>query len=485
MRAHFYAVTVLGLALSGCVAGPPPEIATAAPVLPQSYFYAPTGAEAAAMASLLPTGDPAFSALLQQAQLSNPTVLEQAARLDRAQAQLRGADARRLPQLDADASIRGARTNPAQFGGDLPGPISFDTEQIAYGANLSARWDPDLFGRLGAAQRAAAALVVAADADVAAIRLSLTAEIAGAVIDWRTLMARQDALREDVVASETLISLADIRERAGIAPGFDRVRAETAAEASRSRLAALQSDEPRIIGRLITLTALPAATIREALDAPSGVGSQPAPPPAQALAMPPALPSQLLSNRPDILAASARLSAADASLAATAARRFPQLTLSAAIGLLAFDLGGLFDGDAVVGSIGGSLLAPLLDFGRIEAEIDGAAADKRIAFQSYRGRVFAALGEAESAYGLVDAADRELAVTQRERSSANRAAQLAEVRFRAGLANFLTVLDARRVADASGERAAAAQGRAERARVLLWQALGGDTADTAQAAPES
>ena len=119
-------------------------------------------------------------------------------------------------------------------------------------------------------------------------------------------------------------------------------------------------------------------------------------------------------------------------------------------------------------------LKGLVDFGRIEAQIDGAAADKRIAFQSYRGRVFTALGEAEAAYGLVAAADRELSATQRERASANRATELADVRFRAGLANFLTVLDARRAADASGERVAAASGRAARARVLLWQALGGN-----------
>jgi multidrug efflux system outer membrane protein len=74
----------------------------------------------------------------------------------------------------------------------------------------------------------------------------------------------------------------------------------------------------------------------------------------------------------------------------------------------------------------------------------------------------------------VAASDRELTASQREQASANRATELADVRFRAGLANFLTVLDARRAADASGERVAAAAGRAARARVLLWQSLGGN-----------
>lgn len=467
----------LGLSLGACVAGPPPEIATAPVELPRAFFYTPDATAAAALDDLLPRRDPAFARLSREALANAPGVLEAAARLERAQADLAGAGARRLPQVSATGSVIGTRTNPDQFGANLPPTVSIETERVSYGANLAATWDPDLFGKLRAQQRAAGSLVRAADADAAAVRLSLTAEIAGAVIDWRTLQARQAALREDLVAAESLVTLADIRERAGLAPGFDRVRAETAAESSRSRLAALANDEPRIIGRLVTLTSQPASAVRAALDTGNGV-----PPLLAAPADPPAaLPSQLLSNRPDVLAASERLAASDAALAATAANRFPQFTLSAALGLLAFDLGGLFDGDAVVGSAAGSLLAPIFDFGRVEAQIDAAAADKRIAFQAYRGRVFAALGEAEAAYGLVAAADREVDANQREQASAARAAELAEVRFRAGLANFLTVLDARRVADASGERTAAAQGRAARARVLLWQTLGGNAGQAANA----
>ena len=127
----------------------------------------------------------------------------------------------------------------------------------------------------------------------------------------------------------------------------------------------------------------------------------------------------------------------------------------------------------MIGSLAASVAAPLLDFGRIEAEIDTAAAAKRAAFEAYRGAVFTALGDAEAAYGLVEAADAEAAASIAERDIAQRAAAIANTRFEAGLANFLAVIEARRAADASGERAAAAIGRARRARVLLWQALGG------------
>lgn len=461
--------------LSGCVAGPAAQIDTATPALPVSFAYAPETQVSADVASLLPQGDPAYDDLSSLALADSPTLAEAAARIERARATASRAGANRLPQVNGTASMEGTRTNPAQFGANLPATISIDTERVSYGASLTAAWDPDLFGKLRAQERAAIALIDAAGADAAGVRLALLAEVAGAVIDWRTLAAREAALSEDVVAAETLVTLAEIREQAGIAPGFDRVRAEAAAEASRSRIAALPGERAQLIGRLVTLTAQPAAKVCEALE-------QPAPDPAQPAA-PASVPSDLLANRPDVLAAAARLAASDADLYATAAQRFPSLDLSAALGLLSFDIGGLFESDAIVGSVGGSMLAPLLDFGRIEAEIKGAEADKKIAFQSYRAAVFTALGDAEAGYGLVSAADRALRVAERERATNDRVARLADVRYRAGLSDFLTVLDARRTADSSGERVAVARGQAERARVILWQALGGNQAPANEVTP--
>lgn len=461
------AVPLLGaMALSACVAGPPPEVATPAPALPAGFAWQPPPGTARDLARLLPGEDPAYQALSQAALAGSPSLGEALARVEAARAGAVRAGAERLPNLGASASVTGQRTSPNQFGTDLPPQIAFDAERVAYAANLTASWDADLFGRLRAQERAALARLDAAGGEAAAVRSALLAEIAGAVIDWRTLEAREAALSEDLVAAETLVTLTEIRERAGIAPGFDRVRAEAAAEASRSRIAALASEKARIAGRLATLAGVGAATAREALSARAA--------PLPSAGPPASLPSQLLANRPDVRAAQALLAASDAELAGAAARRFPQLSLSATLGLLAFDFGGLLDGDAVVGSAGAGLLAPLLDFGRIGAEIDLAAANKKIAFERYRGAVLAALGEAEAAYGLIAAADAEALAARREAVSAERAAELAGFRFRAGLENFLAVLDARRAADASGERAAAAEGRAARARVLLWQALGGD-----------
>ena len=465
MNVRALLVTTGALALAACAAGPAPVIETPAPDLPATYFFQPRSEVEAGLAALLPADDPAYAALAEQALAASPRVAEAAARIEQARAGAGLAGASRLPSIWANASVTGSRTNPSQFSAALPPGVSIDAEQIAYGANLTARWDPDIFGRLRAQERAALARIDAANASARGVRLALLAEIAASVIDWRTLAAREIELQSDLASAQRLADLSGSRERAGVAPGFDRVRAESAAASSRSRLEALASERARILGRLVTLSAQDVAQVSRAL-------SQVAPP-ARLPAAPSTLPSELLVNRPDIVAAAAELAAEDAELAAAARRRFPVFDLSATIGLLAYGLGGLFDAESLVGSLAASVAAPLVDFGRIQAEIDGAAAAKAAAFERYRSAVYTALGDAESGYALVAAADREALAADEEAQKLERAARLADTRYRAGLADFLTVLEARRAADASGDRRAAALGRAHRARVLLWQALGG------------
>lgn len=466
MRRPIIAALICGSALSGCVAGPPPVIATPAPVLPDQFAFEPEGAADADLATLMPVDDAAFEALSASALAQSPTLAQALARIDQARAAANRAGADRLPTLGVTTSVTGTRTNSDQFGSNLPGGINFDTERVSYGSNIVAAWDADLFGRLRAQQRAAQARLDAANFAAHGVRIALLSEIAGNVIDWQSLILRHDVLTRDVDAARAFARLTADRRTAGLASAFDMVRADAFAAAAQTRLAALPAERARIVGRLVTLTASDAAAVQSALAL--------ARPPSAPLAAPTATPSTLLRNRPDVAAAEANLRAADADLAAAARRRFPTLSLSGTLGLLAFALGDVFDADALVGSLGASVAAPLLDFGRIAADIDGAASGKQAAFAAYRGAVYAALGETEAGYGLVAATDAEAALANAEATSLQRAASLADIRHRAGLASLLSVLDARRQAEAAGERAIAAAARARRARVALWLALGGE-----------
>jgi NodT family efflux transporter outer membrane factor (OMF) lipoprotein len=470
MRRPLLIASLLALTLAACSANPAPEIATPTPELPEAFFFAPDAGATTALAALMPQNDPAYRTLSDAAISGAPSLAEAAARIDAARAGARRAGAERLPNITADGNITQNRINTAQFG--QAGQQGFiPEEQTSYGANIVASWDPDIFGRLKAQERSALAQIDAASAQAQGVRLALLAEIAASVTDWRVIEARAVAIEADGAAARQLAGLARSREDAGIAPGFDRVRAEATASSSAVRLAALESERARLIGRLVTLTAQDAASVRAAL-ARNAPALAPAPAPA-------ALPSELLANRPDVAAAAANLAASDADLAAAARARFPRITLSGVIGLLAFDPEDFFDTDSIVGTLTAGIAGPLLDFGRVGAGIDAAAADKRAAFAVYRGAVFTALGDAEAAYGVVAAADTEARLSVQERDHLTRAASLADTRYRAGLASFLEVLEARRAADASGERAAASLGRAARARILLWQALGGEVRSNA------
>ncbi len=457
---------VPALLLAGCAGGPPPEVATPTPDLPPAFFYAPGESTEADLAALLPADDPAFVTLSTYALENSPTLGEALARIDIARSGAARAGAERLPNLNASTGVEASRTNPLQFGANLPPGIVFDSERIAYAANLSASWDADVFGVLRAEERAALRRIDAAEAGAAAVRLALISEIATTVIDWRTVEARERHLRSDVGTAEHLERLAIAREEQGLGAGIDRLRAEGNAATAQTNLAALEGEKRRLLGRLVTLTTLNARIVMAALDTTP-------PDPQQLLPPPQALPSSLVQNRPDILQAAAVLAAEDAELAATARRRFPRFDLSAVIGLLTFDLSNFLSEDSLVSTLAASVAGPLLDFGRLEAEIDGAAAAKQAAFEAYRGAVFDALGDAEAAYGLVYAADAERAAAERESRSVQRIRDIALAQYQSGLVDFSTVLDATRRADQSGQRTTIRVGQAQRARVILWQTLGG------------
>ncbi len=452
------------MGLSACVGAVPPQPNRVSPELPASFRHAPNDTAHATMDALLPINDPAF-AQLRAAALEAGTMQAALARVEAARASARGARAARMPEIGIGADVTGSRSNPDQFGSALPPGVAIDSSRVAFGATTTARWDADLFGRLRAESRAAEAQSAAAAATAEAVRIALETEVAAALVDWRTLDARDSAIGADIAAAQALARLAQVRESAGIAPAFDRIRAEALTAATLRRRATLASERARLLGRMVALTGFGASQIEAIMALPPAAAFSAAPPQS--------LPSDLLRNRPDVLAAAARLAAADQRVAAAAARRFPRLTLSGALGLLAFSLGDVFGSNALVGALGADIAAPLLDFGRIAAAVDRNNAEAHAAFEELRAAVFTALGDAEGGYALIAASDAELLAANAEAALGQRQAELAAVRYQAGLADFLTVLEARRAANGGQEAVAAAGGRAQRARILLWQALGG------------
>lgn len=468
------AALLAGAALAGCstsnsLTAERPEI-----TLPNNYVFAPAAPQDAkpeTYLQLLPADDPAFIAFAGRID-DAPDIAVALARVDSARAAARRARAERAPNINYGANIQGERFNPAQFG--APPGVSIDAERLNIGGQFEASWDPDIFGRLRSAQKAAALRVDAADSDAQAVRLAFYSELALAIADWQTLEQQATALRANQARADENFSLISQRVRAGLNPGSDALDASALVDAVAGRMQILDGERAAIVGRLVALTALDGASVQRILER-STASYKPAPAINSA-------PSLLLVSRPDIQAAARRLAASDADLAATAARRYPQFNLSSTVGLLAFAFGGLFDTDAIVGNVGLGVAGPLLDFGRIAADIDRDKALTQEAFALLRQTVYTSLGEAESAFGLVQATDQQIASLQKQVDTLREATKLRDTRFRAGLDDFTLTIIADRQTLEEQERLALAQGQAMRARIQLWQSLGGPGADALVAA---
>ncbi len=457
-------IAISALALTGCMSTVERAPSPATVALPDGFAMLDRIATSTGdVAALLPEGDAAFRTLAASALSDAPTLAAALARIDSARAGVRGASAARMPNITGSAGASQSEGNAAQTGGNVPPGTDFSRTRLDAGVNAS--WEIDLFGRLRASQRAATARLDAAGADADGVRLALLSDIAEAVINARTVNDRASIIRADLASAQELVAITSIRVRAGISPGFDLVRAQSLEADAQARLAPLAAESAAIIGRLVTLTALPTADVMATLEQPAGqrLDARPAPQAA----------SLVLRARPDVRAAESRLSAADADIAAAAAERYPRFTLNGALGLVALGFGGLFDEDALTGSLAGAIAGPLLDFGRVAARIDGSQASAREAFANYRGTLYRALGESEAAFGAIRAGDERVRLLAIQASLDTDGIGLARERYRRGLDTFLTVIDAERSANASRTALASARGTAQVARIALYRALGG------------
>ncbi len=457
-----FAVLAVAL-LAGCASVGDGPVASSVSV-PSAFVYSPPQESRAALAALLPNDDPAFQSLTAAIDADAPDLRVALARVDAARAALRAAGAARAPNIGVEGSGNIARSSENAVT-NLPPGFAIDRTNSNFASSINASWDLDLFGRLRASQRAASLRLDAADADARAVRLALVTDIARAVVDYRTAQAKLRIVGDDLADAASLVKLTGTRTRAGIAPGLDLVRAQSLEAAAQSQRGPAEAELASALGRIVTLTARDGTSVAAAFQAPADVGLAELPSPG--------LPSALLRQRPDIVAAEYRLGAANAEIAAAAAARFPQISINAALGLAALALGDLFNADSLTASLGGSIAAPLLDFGRVAAQIDARQADAKEAFAIYRRAVFTGIGEAESALGSLQANRNRLVALETQLRIEQDSVALSTARYRMGLSDFLGVIDAQRQLNATRQALTEARGAAQRSQIELYRSFGG------------
>ena len=451
-------VAVVALAASACSFAPPYQRPEAG--VPAEYRFAEPK-ETASIADLpwwKVFKDTALQDLIRMALANNQDLALAAARVDEARAFVGIAKADLYPQISAQLDAAYGRSPSKQID-----PLSGTSGRYAASAGLS--WEIDLWGRVRNSRDAAMADLLATEDGRRAVILSLVSGVALAYVELRSLDLELEIAKSNTGTRRSTLDLFDARARRGIASDLEvsQARADlaitTAAIPETELLIAVKEHQISVL-----LGRAPGPIPRGSL----GLDETLLPP-----ELPLGVPAQLLGRRPDVLAAEQGVIGAGNRVGVAVANRLPTLSLSGFIGLEATTIPNLFTADAVAGTGGGSLLAPIFQGGRLSAAEDAARARLEQSIASYRKAVEQALQEvADAAISVRKLRDARLARTDQVKAS-TRAARLALDRYQGGVSSYFEVLDAqRRLFDAQLSLAHTQRDELASA-VVLYRALGG------------
>jgi len=457
------ALTALLLLAGGCAVGPDyerPDV-TALPDAYAEHAAAPAPDAGPAHAWWSAFGSPELDALVDEALAANPDVAAAAARVMAARAELKGANASRLPSVEIGGTASRSETTRARFGGVGSFYQNFFT------ATASAAYELDLWGRLSRTRRSAWASALASEVDRRTVRQALVADVVRGWLAVHEARAQLDLGRGTVAAYARSRDMVEDRYLSGVASSVD-VHLARQNLSSASALTALREQE--LAGARRGLEMLLGRYPAGAVGAEgAGIEELPALPP-----VPAGLPSALLERRPDIQAAEMRLRAATEGVGAARGDLFPRLAITGEWGYNSSILEELLEDASNVWSLAGSLAMPLLNRGARTSRVDVARAGAAEAEAHYVKTVLNGFREVESALTADRLQGERRAHLRESVDHARRSLTVAEQRYRQGLDTYLTVLDTqRRLLQAEGDWLGAE--RAWRAsRVDLIQALGGD-----------
>lgn len=455
-------VLILALAaLTGCAVGPDytrPKTLTGdafkepaiAPADSDWQAASPSGVDQGSWWAVFQ--DPVLSALMPQLEAANPDIATARANLALAKAAAREATASFFPTITGDASA-----TRGQQGGRTP-------VTNAYRAQLSASWELDLFGGLRRTAEAAYATADASEADLAAMLLSMRAELAQYYFQLRSLDEQRNLYARTVTAFERSLLITRNQHAAGIVTRLDVAQAETQLKSVQAQAIDLDLDRRQTEHAIAALLGLPPALFSLS---PGSLENARLPKIAAGM------PSTLLERRPDIAAAERRMAAANARIGVAKSAYFPTFSLTGSGGYTGDSFRDWFILPNRVWSVGASLAQTVFQGGALLARTDQAVAAWEASIESYRQTVLTALREVEDQLAAASLLEQEERVQLDALNSARDAENLALSQYRGGIVTYLTVVSAQATALENARAAATLRGRRFMTSVALVRSLGG------------
>jgi len=278
--------------------------------------------------------------------------------------------------------------------------------------------------------------------------------------------------RENLVIANRVFAVVDARVRHGAASALDLARQQAAVLAQRAAIAPLELQERQTLFALALLLGRPPEGFNAGFSAgDTTVGLR-----LNDLAVPrvaPGIPADLLTRRPDLASAEAQLAAANANLTAARAALLPSIQLTGSAGLASNVLLNFMSAPTATVALGAALAQTIFDGGRLRSQVDVAASREYELMEGYRKAILAALADVEGALAASSRTAEQELLQQQVLEQARVALRLSEIRYREGVGDLLTVLDAQRTLFQAEDQLAQIRLSRLQASIGLFKALGG------------
>jgi NodT family efflux transporter outer membrane factor (OMF) lipoprotein len=478
VRQAFPTLAVIAVALASSVVLTLSGCASSAGIAPSAQISAPAtvGLDAATTTPALAAdwwhgfGDATLDGLVERALAGNPNLKVAQTRLARAEAAVGGAKSADGPQVNGSFDSTRQRFSAKSI---YPPPLGGGVYTLST-AQIGASWELDFFGRNRSAIEAAVGAQRAAEAEVQAARVMLASNVARTYVQLGRLFEQRDVAVRSLKQRDETLALIKQRVQGGLDTTVEQRQGEGALPETRQQIE--QLDEQITLARhaLAALTAQ-APNALENLTVPLST--------VKAVAVPGALPADLLGRRADITAARWRIEAATSDMKSAKAQFYPNINLTAFVGLQSIGLDQLIKSGAEQYGAGPAIRLPIFDSGRLRANLRVKAADLDAAVESYNAAVLDAVHDVADQLASLRSVDRQQIEQTRAQDAAESAYDLATQRYKAGLGTYLTVLNAESTVLNQRRQAADLKARALDTQIALIRALGGGyVAEAASAA---
>jgi outer membrane protein, multidrug efflux system len=457
-----YGVAALTLVLSACAVGP--DYHRPGVDVPAAYRFEPTEVgETANIEWWKQFDDPVLDQLIVDSLAGNPNVKIAAANVEQAAGVFTTVRSPLFPQIGYQAD--GARQRiPDRL--VTPGMQNPDT---TYQAFATASWEIDLWGRIRRQTESARANLYATEQARRGVLLTLVSSVATTYLNLRALDEQLQIAQATRDAYADSLHLFELQFKYGVVSDMTVAQARSQYE---SALVQIPQIEQQIV------------TNENALNILLGRNPQPIPrgKTIEQLTMPaiPAdLPSELLTNRPDIAQAEQTLIAANAQIGAAKALYFPTISLTGLLGGASTQLSNLFDGDSRVWTYSGSIIGPIFTAGGISGQVTQARASREAALYAYQAAIQQGFADVDNALSARLKLAEQVAAQEQLVASLSNYARLAELQYNGGYTSYLTVLVAEQQLFPAQLNLAQSRAALLNSLTDIYKATGGGWVDTA------